>query len=279
MNPNKNLLNELFTWKVIGLIIVGTFTSIGMTAIGFKCFVKDSFGYEVFTQFGYAGFTGIVITLLMKYYFDKDNAKEIALEVSEKLKKDHSTIKVSDAIVDIFEERPRDVFDKLFKNAEKQIDILTTNLDTLTQYDVDIEKKLLNNDKIKVRLLALNPKHSFIKNRIDEDKIYDQVNFFFIKLVTSIRKFTQLKDRIRKNNNNITIKMFDSPPSIMYYRFDDEIMLGFILKQASSRYYTHLILRANNEMALCFNEHFEKVFNSSKEVFTNDLDGMKEYEN
>lgn len=298
MTSNTNILNKLFTWKVIGLILSGSLISLALTAIGYYLFDKDSFWYEVFTQLGYAGFTGIIITLLSKYYFDKETPKQIAdilteqlgiddlksimnllpHHVSEKLKKDHSVIRVTDAIVDIFEERPREIFDRLFKNAEKNIDILTTNLDTLSQYDVDIERKMAQNSNLKIRLLALHPQHTFLRNRIESDRIYDDLNFFFTKIISSIRKFTQLKDKIKKNKDNLTIKIYDSPPSIMLYRFDDDLMLGFILKQASSRYYTHLVFRVSNEMAGCFLEHFEKVFETAKDITTGELDSMKSYE-
>lgn len=273
---------QALIWSLV-FIILGAILIFASYNLIYLDKTKYPIRFEVSTQFAYALITGGVIAWITKVIFDKN----VPSEISNRLKEDlgiedlktridnipnnlerkfaevSEQAKITQAIIDLLPKRQhKDLFTHYLRNAKNRIDIFTSNTHNLESFESEFEEAIANSNCLKIRILALNPSHSFVINRAENDGIRGgDAKLLFDEMVMGLKNFFSLKEIWNKSKEVAEIKIFNNPPSLMIYRFDDVIFLGFLFaKGNSSRNFPHILLNANDPFGAFFINSFEEYF-------------------
>lgn len=265
------VFSSLFAMLLLGFVLI---------VIGLSIQNISTFWSAAFREIGLIFAPTAVLGLLYEYYAQRDHAKEIASTVADFLEYElehrlGGRLADSD-VVAIYPARHAIDFHEYFKQSTNSIDILTTNLQSMEMYlGLLIEQA---RQGIQIRVLSLNPTHEFTKKRFVELG-FKESQSFSEEMMVSLKHFCIERD-IRLSSvqqKNLLIKVYDNPPSLMMFRRDYHIIIGFILQQGRSRDLLHIEFDFSTRkdrpaLSRAFLEHYEILWSHGKEI---DLDILK----
>lgn len=185
------------------------------------------------------------------------------LEVVEARQTNHmSDIKYQ---VDCYAHRAMVGLENHFKNAEKRIDILTTNLAFLFEeysengrcYFDEIERALNKEaSKTKVRILTLDPESDFAAKRGRQLGFAPAV--FRDNLRDALKK---TMDRAAKYGTRVEVRIYDDFPTQITYRIDNHIINCLVAQPTASRnHLTFSLDRRQSGVDNSFITHFQNIW-------------------
>jgi hypothetical protein len=184
-----------------------------------------------------------------------------ALEFVKEYASDNILKKVNSVVVEggldfVHKKRDLDKYDKLIENASNCIDITGYTLNSFYESYNNILKKKIQERGLKVRMLLVDPKSPFAKNREELEG-------------NSEGAFLNNVNRLIKNLNgldNVEIRLLEAPLSTMIYRIDDVMFIGPHFHKRTSK---SVVTYEFNKKGWLFNEYeseFESMWDSSKKV-------------
>lgn len=224
-----------------------------------------------------------ILTLLYESLAETKNTEEISDSVikflTAELDQRLGTDDVTDEIVALHKGRYAIDFNQYFESATDNIDILVTNLQTVQMYAGVLLAKAESG--VNVRILALNPTHSFLSNRFPEIGLRAGEQFRE-EIISSLRSFCLARDTRLAPDQQLyfSLRLYNNPPTIMIFRRDDRLILAFILRQGRSRDQLHiefLCTKGSGYSSLpakhadAFVKHFETIWTESKNVTYDEL--------
>ena len=158
--------------------------------------------------------------------------------------------------VDCIKDREKAGLQDVFKMAEKEINIIQTNLDTvLKEFAPSIKEALDKYESLKVRFLTLNPESYFAAIRARQLGI--DVAEFRSELHNSLYDLYYYFE----DYSNVLIKMYDDFPTQICFIVDDEIYNCVVSKYQQSR--KNCLFRLDSaypSLHTSFNLHFTSVW-------------------
>ena len=236
---------------------------------------ESSIWRNIVREFGVTAVAAVIIHFLSTYYLYKDLAENIWAFILQREK-------VLKEITDVYPNRVEAKIDDRLRSAKKQIDIMITSLEGLTTKH-DAAKPLhayfldmIENHEVHLRILTLDPRNDFKKTRFcDLDKATEQA--FGKEMVAALARFTtdmklhsDHRDQTKRIRGSIEIRAYNRPPSVMYYRIDDDAFIGFILitegQTSRARYnpFFEIPILDKGEVR-CFPVHFEQLWQCTLE--------------
>jgi len=219
------------------------------------------------------------ISLIYRQFVEKPRSSELENIIEHKLQdtlelqfnrlvKPHERFKC-------YSNRAEINFHSFFSSAENCIDILVTNLQSL-QMHLDLFAEMSQNG-VKVRILAINPTHEFLKKRFNELS-FKKIRHFREEMVTALRNVWSHIEKI-SNPASFEIRVYENTPTIMIFRCDNDLIISFILRQGRAREYLHIRFnslgsQSLDETARCFVDHFEVLFSESQKIYFDDEDEL-----
>jgi hypothetical protein len=235
---------------------------------------STNFWAGLIKDLGYLFAPAAVIALLFEWFSETRGTKELTEDITDTLRKEFDTrfavSQASKEITALYPGRYSVDFPAFFSSAKENIDILVTNLQTVQMFLGILADRAKAG--VSVRVLALNPNHSFLANRFSEIGLRagDQ---FRLEIISSLRNFCLTREtRLTTDlQDNFVIKIFNNPPTVMIFRRDDRVILAFILRQGRSRDQLHIEFVCSSKdrderPADCFVKHFNVMWQEAQEV-------------
>ncbi len=259
------------------------FAPIALLALLYQYFVESRIEREIVDQV-----TVRIIRELDQRMGEIGNAaEEVTASIIHELVQRLGEIGDTKEVVTIYPTRQAINFNDFFTSAKENIDILVTNLQSMQEYiGLLLEKAKAGID---VRILALNPLHPFVQNRFAELRLKNE-EFFQEEMVSSLGKFCSKRKSVLNTEQQKTeqqktfqIKIYNNPPTLMIFRSDNRVIIGFILRQGRSREYMHIEFNIEStskepRKSLCFIKHFQKIWEQLKEINYDEVESTKLYE-
>jgi len=223
-----------------------------------------------------------VIALLYQHFAERDHIYYLAKSISnDVLKEMHHKLGENlgnNEIVTIYPTRHAINFNIFLGTSKNRIYILTTNLQSLEMYlGILIDRA---RQGVSIKILTLNPTHDFLRKRFRE-LTFKKAKFFYDEMVTSLRHFCSAKEHqlTPEQQKNFVIKIHDSPPTMMLFISDENILMGFILQQGRARDQMHVefdcsVQFERKKHCQCLVEHFDLLWNRSHEITEDDIDNI-----
>ena len=275
-------------WRTFGIILAMFLVGASLIAISALLTAFPGFWSTVLRDMGFVFCPVAVLALLYQQLFEEPHSEHVALRISDNVVTKIRTGIGRQEIVCIYPSRTAIDFKRFFEVAQERIDILTTNLRSMVLYVDTLCKKARHG--VSVRVLTLNPvdpfsgsgHHPFLKTRY-KDLDYNRVEQFSAQMVASLTNFCSTKEREFSafESCSFKIRLYDNSPSIMMFRSDDELILGFILRQGRSSEFIHIQcdLRQVDEVpkSCCdFARHFDCVWNEAEDASTQLIEEIEE---
>lgn len=154
----------------------------------------------------------------------------------------------------------------LLENARNEISILTTSLESILPYLIELcDTPYIS--QIRVRILVLNPNHSFTSDRCHD--FNDSPEAFREEMINSIERCLGVSEPLP----NFEVRMHRRFPTGMMFRVDNQLVLGFVLHDprrgpaARGREKPHIVIPADHQVAVAFETHFNTLWqNDSVDV-------------
>jgi len=167
------------------------------------------------------------------------------------------------SILNVYEDRVAANLSSFFQSASQQVDILTTNLSSLTGHLPILSQKAAAG--VQIRVLALDPTSEFVQQRYGELGLGTRRDFER-ELTAGLRSFKMEADTLVKkvtdSENRFQIRQFDSLPTIVLFRSDHRLILNFILGTGRGRNNIQIEFDVSSRSGkpstcMCFVAHFE----------------------
>ena len=165
--------------------------------------------------------------------------------------------------------------------AKREVWILTTSLDSIKKYLPELKDKVENgNGHFKVRILTLNPNHSFTSDRCHDFNF--SPDDFKQEMIRAIEDcFQAITDST--NPNKVELRVHTRFPTGMMFLIDNNLVLGHILHENKKSYYArgrrkpHIVFHSRHPVAESFRLHFEVLWDhESVTVSKNVIKRIKE---
>jgi hypothetical protein len=160
--------------------------------------------------------------------------------------------------VEAFENRAKSGLETCFKTARHQIDILTTNLDSLvTAHNIAaIHDRLKTESRLRVRILTLDPESNFASHRARQLGI--SARHFRDQLRESLE---QVSDILHDHPEECKINTYDEFPTQIAFRIDHSIFFQVVSATGQSRNNIMLLFHDwNAGVSQSILSHFETVW-------------------
>lgn len=276
-DSNQEQITKLWTLVVLlGLLLIG------ILLIVLSAVVKaySELWSTILRDIGFVFSPVAVLALLYQYFAQRAHWRYLAKHVaSHILKEIRHRLGGQEEVLAIYRRRSAIDFDRFWRSAKQRIQILATNLRSLQMYTGLLVDKAKQG--VRVRILALNPTHEFLQRRFKELNLKNPKDFHD-EMITSLRHFCNAKENQLGSNEqeNFVVKIHDSPPSLMLFRSDDRVILGFILQQGRSSDYMHVefdcsVQSDRSKYCQDFVDHFEVLWERAAEISSHDLDEIR----
>ncbi len=279
MKEKKEVQQEKEELWARALLIILLLIGISLISLGAAFNEFSTFWGMVLRDIGFVFAPIAILALFYERFAQKEHtryiAKEVGREVLIEIEKRVGHFYGHKDIIAIYPNRNSIDLNKYFSMAEKNIDILVTNLISLEMH-IGLLIKLAN-EGVNVRILALNPKHEFLKNRSKELQ-FRSSRQFYTEMVASLRTFCAYKkDKVSDDKkSNFSIRIYDNSPSHMLFQRDNRVIIGFILQQGKSRELIHIDFDCiESKPCKDFMEDFRLIWETSNDV---DIDKISELE-
>lgn len=264
--------------SLLGLLLLGLITLV----IAILTETNYPITSKILRELGLVITPPAVLALLYERFAERDHARETANRIADFLETqlEHrlgGQIENSD-IVAVYPARHAIDFYKYYSQATKQIDILTTNLQSMENYVgllIDLAKK-----GVKIRILTLHPSNEFINRRFTELG-FKEARSFAEEMIVSIKHFCRDKEQrlTEEQRDNFQIRLYKNPPSMMLFRRDYNIIVSFILQQGRSRDQLHMEFNCfpqsgKQRLSTAFIEHYEILWSHAENTDTHVVDQL-----
>ncbi len=223
---------------LLGLLVIG----ISFIFVSALIRSRSEFWSTTLRDIGFVFSPIAILALLYQYVAEQRHsrfvAKHIVSDILEELDDRRGGRTGLNEVVAIHPNRRVIDFQKFFGSANHQIDILTTNFNSLSMYIGLLVSKA--NNGTQVRVLTLNPRHEFVARRAGELRL--TVQGFFNELRSSLLELcTERENKLRRDRQgNCTVKIYDNTPSLTLFRSDNRLIVGFLFQQGRGRSQMHI---------------------------------------
>ncbi|HJZ24600.1 MAG TPA: hypothetical protein VJ201_09200 [Candidatus Babeliales bacterium] len=277
MTRNDN--HEIRKWHTLAILSLLLLFGIILIFVSAKVEESSKFWGVFLRDIGFVFAPVAAIALLYDYFAEKRYSKYLANQVTDVIIQelgDKYYLGHKELLM-IYPNRLKTHLSEFFNSANQRIDILTTNLKSLDLCKTTLVQKASNG--IKVRVLTLNPTHGFLRSRYKELG-FTEPKLFYNEMITALRHFVKEENNISSYKNNYKVKIHQSSPTLMLFRSDDKLILGFILRQGRASDFMHIEFNCSEKYdrpnySQCFIEHFDTLWKEAEEVDSHNINKIE----
>lgn len=174
-----------------------------------------------------------IVSWLFDFFSAKRLEEFLPLAVSQKVIESIEP----DLQVDVMNSRPN--LKEFFSDQSiKEVDILHTNFNHLCEHMDAFQTA--KTPAVKIRILALDPRSPFVDSRHSE--LRRTKSEFEQEILTGLASAVRQIDTMKAKNPlvQVELRLLKGIPSISLFRADDKLLVGHLLRQASSRETIHM---------------------------------------
>lgn len=146
---------------------------------------------------------------------------------------------------------------KKLDNAKKNIDIIALGMRAYRDAKEEVIKLKLQNN-VQLRILTINPDNELLKEKEKEENVYEGA------IKKDIKELINWGKSLKKENNNITIKIYNAYPFDSYLRIDDTVYVGPQWYKTTSQQTMAYEFTKGGKGYICYTKYFEKLWNDDK---------------
>lgn len=248
--------------------------ALGIVLIAGSHSISNNFWNTLLRDVGFVFSPVGLLSFLFQVFAEKDYLERILDELRSAMEPNQKrSFCIHDwSITDFFQNRAEADLSSFFGDSAENIDILTSNLISLTDHLPILRNRAENG--VSIRILALNPDSAFVEGRY-RDLGLGQSDDFKREILTGIRGFQMDFDAFKKNHpdlaGNIALKVFDNLPTLVLFRSDNRLIIQFILSIGRGRENPQIefdisFRKGKISGSSKFQNHFEAIWEKSKDI-------------